>query len=237
MRFNGLMPALDLLPGATRSLTRTVDGLADEAYAEPSLLPGWTRGHVVAHLALHAEAMAAAMVGLATGEREVVMYASSAARDADIEKLAGAGAAAVRGRLLAGTTAFSDACHRMPDAGWLGSVRRTPDHHVSFPATQVPVKRLYEVEIHHVDLDAGYGPSSWSEEFAASLIDDRSARLAVHGPLTLSATDVGRSWTVGAPGGPSISGSVADLAWWLSGRGDGDGLTTETGTLPPTPKW
>ncbi len=46
---------LEELAAATRRLIRTVDGMAETAYAEPSLLPDWTRGDVVAHLALNAE--------------------------------------------------------------------------------------------------------------------------------------------------------------------------------------
>jgi maleylpyruvate isomerase len=53
--------AFELLPEATQRLVRTVDRLDDEALAAPSGLPGWTRGHVVAHLALNAEGMAAVL--------------------------------------------------------------------------------------------------------------------------------------------------------------------------------
>ena len=42
---------LELLPVADHSLVRTVDALSDSQYAEPSQLPGWSRAHVVAHLA------------------------------------------------------------------------------------------------------------------------------------------------------------------------------------------
>ena len=45
------------LRDADHRLVRTVDGLSDEQLAAPSLLPGWTRAHVVAHLALNAEAL------------------------------------------------------------------------------------------------------------------------------------------------------------------------------------
>ena len=60
----------DLLQEATRRLVRAVDGLDDNAYAEPSGLPGWTRGHVLAHLTLNAEGLAAALSGIVDRERE-----------------------------------------------------------------------------------------------------------------------------------------------------------------------
>jgi len=30
---------------------------------------------------------------------------------------------------------------------------------------------------------------------------------------------------------------ATDLAWWLTGRGEGEGLTTEGGTLPRIEEW
>ncbi len=236
MRFNGHMSALELLPDATRSLTRTVDGLTDEAFAEPSLLPGWTRAHVIAHLVLNGEALAGVLTGLAAGE-EVAMYPSSEARDNDVEELATAEPSELRERLLAATTGFADACARMPEQGWTGIVRRTPDSDATYPAAEVPSRRLGEVEIHHVDLGAGYDRTMWSREFATDLLTTHSRRLERHGPVTLRASDVGRSWAVGGEGGPWIAGTVVDLAWWITGRGDGGGLTAETGTLPEVGSW
>ena len=229
------MDALELLPAATGALVRTVDGLPDAAYAEPSLLPGWTRGHVVAHLTLNAEGLAGALDGLASGAGTPV-YASDEARDADIEELAKADPTELRGRLLAATTRFTDVCLRIPPETWEGTVHRTPGG-PTFPAVQVPTKRLTEVEVHHVDLDAGYDRTMWSPEFAASLVGAMSRSLEPHGPLTLRASDLGMSWPVGPDGGPWISGTAADLAWWLTGRGHGEGLTAETGSLPDIGTW
>ncbi len=91
-------------------LVRTVDGLADADYAAPSALPGWTRAHVVAHLALNAEGLAGALRGVLAGQA-VPMYSSQERRDADIEELAQAEPAELRERLLAGVTGLADA-HR-----------------------------------------------------------------------------------------------------------------------------
>ncbi len=236
MRFNDHMSALELLPDATRSLIRTVDGLPDAAYAEPSLLPGWSRGHVVAHLALNAEGLAGVLNGLTSGE-ETTMYASNEARDDDIEELAGAEPAELRERLLAATTELADAIERATEQAWQGTVLRTPGSDITFPAVQVPTKRLGEVEIHHADLDAGYDRTMWPVEFATDIVTNVSRRLDHLGPLTLRATDVGQSWDVGGTGGPWVAGTLADLAWWVTGRGDGDGLVSETGTVPTAGSW
>lgn len=237
MGFNDRMDPLRLLPDATRSLVRTVDGLPDEAYAEPSLLPGWTRAHVVAHLVLHAEGSVRVLDALSAGATEVSMYASAHARDADIDELAATGPEQLRERLLAATTELVGAVARTPEQAWRGSVRRTPEGEQSYPAVDLPAKRLVEVEVHHVDLGTGYERASWSAELSEHLVDTLSPRLEPHGPLTLRASDLGTSWPVGPEGGPWVSGTAADLAWWLTGRGGGEGLTSETGELPDTGTW
>src|ERR1041385_6710494 len=50
----------------------------------PSRLPGWTRGHVVTHVARNAEALTRLLAWARTGI-EPPMYPSAQARDADIE--------------------------------------------------------------------------------------------------------------------------------------------------------
>ena len=49
------------------------------------------------------------------------------------------------------------------------------------PAAQVMWSRLREVEIHHVDIGAGYGPSDWPEAFRMDRLTKRIllARAAV----------------------------------------------------------
>ena len=69
-RYGAAMPdpqLLALLEAGTRRLVRTVDAMTDEQWPQPSLLPGWSRAHVVAHLTLNAEGLAARARGRARG--------------------------------------------------------------------------------------------------------------------------------------------------------------------------
>jgi len=235
LRLNGLVTAdLDLVHDATQRLVQTVDGLTDNEWAEPSLLPGWSRAHVISHLTLNAEGLAGALAGVARGER-VPMYASQEARDSDIEALAARAPGDTRERFLAATTDFAHALHRVPQDRWSTSIDRTPGKR-SFKASSVAGMRLREVEIHHVDLGAGYTRADWPQAFSASVIEAMSKRGAAATPFRSHATDLDRSWEFG-DGGPTVSGTAADLAWWLTGRGSGEGLTSDGGDLPGIEAW
>ena len=224
-----------LLAEASQRLIRTVDRLEDAAWAEPSGLPGWTRAHVVAHLVLNAEGLSGALGGIVQGE-QIPMYPSQEARDQDIEDLAQAEPAELRTRLLAATTDFADALAAVPEDAWPTPIERVPGGR-TFRTSSVPDMRMREIEIHHADLDAGYTRADWAPEFAAMVIDSMGKREAWDSPFTARATDADRSWTFGSGAGPTVSGTSADLAWWLTGRGSGEGLTSDDGELPGIEAW
>lgn len=242
------VPADDLaglLARADHALARTVDGLSDDQYAQPSQLPGWTRAHVLAHLALNAEALAAVLDG-ARGGRPVPMYASPERRDTDIAGLAATDPAALRTRLLASTARFAEALAAMGDGDWAGTFDRTPGQRTT-RVRDVPLMRVREVEIHHADLGCAYAAGDWPPEFCAVLLD--SLRTFAHShPFTVRPDDLPGTWRYGAeagagtdPGedavGPVVTGTAAALGWWLTGRGGGEDLTSDTGTLPGTEAW
>jgi maleylpyruvate isomerase len=232
-----LPEAVEALHQSEQRLLLTVDSLRPAAYAEPSVLPGWTRAHVVAHLALNAEGLAGAIDALAH-ERDVPIYESDERRDADIAELARADAAAIRERLFAAGQALRDALSALDDDQWTASVHRLPDGPL-WAVSTIPETRRREVEIHHADLDADYRHTDWPEDFRVALLDVVTADRA-HDPdsptFTVRATDTVRTWSVGAEQ-PVVEGPAADLGWWLVGRGRGDGLSCDSGALPTLGPW
>lgn len=227
--------AADLITDADRALVRTVDGLDEAAYAGPSLLPGWTRAHVVAHLALNAEGLAGVLHGAHVG-RPQPMYSSPEGRDSDIADLAAADPAELRERLLAGTATFSDALAAMHEDDWDGRFERTPGG-PDFALANVVLMRVREVEIHHADLGAGYSPADWPEPFRVLLLDSMTKR-PYPAPFSVRPTDLDRTWHYGeGSGGTVVTGTSADLGWWLTGRGAGEGLAPDTNDLPEVESW
>ena len=220
------------LADATNRLVRTVDAMTDEQYAEPSLLPDWTRAHVVAHLALNAEGLGGAVHGRNIGE-PVPVYASSEARDADIEEAAALSPSDLRERLLAGAGLLADAIAHVSDEGWEDDVERVPGG-LHFTVASIPARRRTEVEIHHADLGLAYSSADWPGDFCAALVQVMAARLQDRDEgFTVVATDLHRSWDV-AGGGPEVTGTGGDLGWWLSGRGGEDRLD---GDVPEIGEW
>lgn len=226
---------LDALAESTARLVRTVDGLSTEDWAAPSLLPGWSRAHVLAHLVLNAEGMTGAVEGL-LHEEPVPVYASNERRDADIEELAAVPPNELRERLFASTTAYADTLGDLPEQVWSASVERIPGG-PSWPVAELIGTRRREVEIHHADLGVGYTCRDWPEEFCAELIDQVVPERVTEGPFRMHATDLDREWRVGGTGGPIISGTACELAWWLVGRGDRDALSCDDGEVPRLGPW
>ena len=111
------------------------------------------------------------------------------------------------------------------------------------PAWYTLWRRLTEVEIHHVDLDAGYGPADWPLPFAAACLERVAADFnRPDAPAAqLRSPDSGQVVAIGpagAAGAVEIYGPARALLAWLTGRGSGAGLTTQpAGPLPALPSW
>ena len=171
----------DQLDQATQSLLGTAREISDSELRQPSLLPGWTRAHVLAHLARGADAMRYLLVGARSGEDRPA-YASEQERAAAIEYAAGLGTKELAADLAASAMALRTISRQLPDDAWRFPVRLRDSG--PFPAAELLTRRLVEVELHHCDLGAGYGPGDWPAAFAAmelaepmrSLREDRLRR-------------------------------------------------------------
>lgn len=154
----------DEIDHATQRLLGTARVIAEPDLRAPSLLPGWTRAHVLAHLARGADAMRNLLVGARSGQ-ERPAYVSEQARAADIEHGAGLPAKELMADLGASAMAFRTIARELPDDAWQVPVRILGS--APFPAAQLLTRRLVEVELHHCDLGTGYGPADWPAAFAA----------------------------------------------------------------------
>jgi len=216
---------------------RLLDALtdADDAWCRASsLLPGWSRGHVLTHLARNADGLRGMVAGVAEG-RAVTMYGPGDARETDIEAGAHRSADALVDDVRQSASALFATCIGAPDEVWEAEPEWRNGRRQ--PLSDVPVARVVEVELHRVDLGAGYTPADWPAPHASLLLDAALARLAgaVDPPamrVHVDGEDAARGSQ--APDAVDVSGSAADLVVWLTGRGDGSGLRSD-GPLPVLP--
>lgn len=223
---------------ATSALIDTVESLPEGSQFEPSLCAGWTRGHVLTHLARNAEALGN-LVTWAVTKVETPMYASAQARNDAIEAGAARSITAQRDDIRNAST-------------WLGLGARalTPaDDEVPLQlrggtperASGIATRRLREVVYHHVDLLAGYTFADAPPPVVAFFLADEVTLLAggPGAPPMILRTDEGDEYVVGdiALAGDRtayVSGSRAALLGWLA-RGLTEGLSSDTTPLPTLP--
>lgn len=215
---------------------RTIDDVG-----APSLLPGWSRGHVLTHVARNADSLVNLLAWARTGV-ETPQYAPGR-RDVDIE----AGAPRPLDEQLADVESsaerFAAAVADLPAEAWAAEIRYRSGR--AAPAATVVWMRLCEVDIHHADLGVGYGWRDWPTAFAARLV-----RQIVHNTadredtphVLLHAPEPGRDVLMGVPAEgiePAVvSGSAAAIAAWLTGRSAGEELTVDpAGPLPAVGAW
>lgn len=213
---------------ATERLLTAAAKLDDASVSEPSRLPGWTRGHVMAHLSRNADALVNVLEGRP-------MYASAEARDADIERDAPRPLDVQLADLRDSAARFQEA--GAAPADWSRTVELR--NGVTDSASRVPFRRWAEVELHHVDLGIGYELEDLPEEFTQREIDFLAARFRGHRdvPAVVIEEDDGRRIPTGRDEGEplTVTGRQADLLGWLAGRRDGSGLTVIGGALPALP--
>ncbi|HWD79318.1 MAG TPA: maleylpyruvate isomerase family mycothiol-dependent enzyme [Kribbella sp.] len=163
----------------------------------PSLLPGWSRRHVAAHLSLNAEALGNLVHWARTGE-ERPMYPSADARNADIEASTSRSADELRSWFDESSARLTAAMATLTEAQWQTQVRTSRG--VPIPATEVPWMRSREVLIHAVDLGTGLTFADLPDDFLAALCTDIRAQRGdvpdVRGPLPeIAAYLAGRPYT------------------------------------------
>ena len=197
---------------------------------------------MLTHIARNADGMVNLLRWARTGT-QTPMYASAESRAADIEAGAGRPAADLAADVRESAAALAAEAASVPDDAWTAQVRAL--HGPPFPALGVLERRLSEVEIHHVDMAAGYLPGDWPADFVSEALPRVAESFAGRDdvpPCVAWAEGAKDSFRLGpeqaGPPAVIIHGQPADLLAWLLGRGDGARLTLVRGdALPELPPW
>jgi maleylpyruvate isomerase len=240
------------IEAATGRLAATTAELTDGQAREPSLLPGWSRGHLLTHVARNADSLRNLLIWARTGV-ETPQYPDPDARDAGIEAGSARPAAELAADLRDSAAALAGEAASLPPSAWEVPVHGVngPDH----PAWFTLFRRLCEVEIHHVDLGAGYAPPDWPAAFVADGLERVGGQFAVREDVPACVVEVaasGQRFLLGpdSPGraqrAVTVTGPGCWVLAWLIGRHDGTALSASTGqepadasggAPPKLPKW
>ncbi|WP_211659225.1 maleylpyruvate isomerase family mycothiol-dependent enzyme [Phytoactinopolyspora halophila] len=224
---------------ATDRLLATTSTFDAEALTASSLCAGWTRAHVLAHLARNADALTNLLTWARTGT-ENFMYPSKEQRDADIETGASQPLDDLIDDLKRASDRFASAVTELPAAAWQQEVRMGPGGSgPTIPARRTLWARLQELEVHHVDLDAGYAPDDWPDMFVRRALAETIRGFGQRDdvPDVTLAID-GTTARIGNGGHVTVKGPPRQILAWLIGRSSGERLeTTPAQPLPRLPQW
>ena len=209
--------------------------LADADLDADTLLDGWTRKHLIAHVGYNAAALCRLLDWAATGV-ETPMYASGEQRAQEIEEGATLNAAALRNLLDHTVARLDEKSRHLPESAWQAPVRTAQGRLV--PAFETAWMRAREVWIHAVDLANGARFGDFPDVVLESLLDDivgmwrRNGNgaglvLAVDGRADVAVQE-------NSPVDATISGPLPAVMRSAAGRGD---VALTTGADQDPPRW
>lgn len=235
------------IPAVTDSLAWAGDGaahlrglmtrLGDDAFRAPSLLPNWTRAHVLTHLARNADAMINLLMWARTGI-VTPAYPSAEARNEAIEKGAVRPPAEIRDDVLASSDRLAHVVRELPEAAWAALVTNVQGRVMR--ASAIPWTRAKEMWIHSVDLDAGASFADMPAPMMDALLADATEAMGRKPDCpALQLVDGNHRWEVGGSGTTVVvTGPAPELAAWLLGRSKGKLLRADGARkLPVLPPW
>lgn len=226
----GAVPVADVhrwTADATQRLLGYTIGISDPAWHEPSPLPGWTRAHIATHLARNADYLTAMATAVSQGLRQPPSP-SGAEREVELELGADRSGLELQIDLDTSAGALHAAVDRITD--WTPTITL---HGRSWQLSALPLSRLHEVCIHHLDLDCGFGPDSidpaaaaWLLRWVLDLLADADLpALRLEGDSLVA--ELGRGDEPEA-----VTGSDARLWAWLCGRTPASTVSGADGLQP-----
>lgn len=226
--------------------SRKLNELSDADFDDPSLLEGWDRRHLIAHVGLNARAITRLVEWARTGI-ETPMYASREQRAEEIEFSATLPTQALRNLSDHAAIHLTVEWRDLPETAWANEVRTGQGRIV--PVSETVWMRTREVWIHAVDLGNGGRFDDFPPELLDALLADilgawDRRREAEGIPVyLLEAVDrPGRAMNsipdATATAAPIVvRGTAAALVRWATGRGTEGVLTSDGGPAAAAPRW
>ena len=194
---------------AHQLLLATLDAITDEQARQPSLLPGWSIGHVVTHLARNADSHVLMLAAADRGDVADQYPGGNAQRREEIELGSGRSAAELTADARTSIWRLEGVWANLSQ-GWLGKGRSLVG---VVDAADLPFRRWREVTLHHSDLGLDYSWTDWPSDYVRIELARMTAAWSSRRPMGLTAL----------PAAALGVEPVRRLAW-LTGRTEIDGL-------------
>ena len=200
----------------TSLLVADARALADVGY--PSLCEGWTRGHVLTHVARNAEAIGRLVDWAVDGTPRAMYPGGTPARDAAIEEGARRSVRESVDDVSRTAAALAPRLEALRGPWAVDGVEMRGGLVVS-PA-RLAFLRLREVVFHHVDLDAGFTFAEVEEDLLREFVDDAVERLRAdaRAPALEVRGTSDEVWRVGGEPAARVTGDLAGILLWLARR-------------------
>jgi maleylpyruvate isomerase len=212
-------------------------GISDDQVRRPSLLPGWTRAHVLTHVARNADGATRMLEAAARGVVGEQYPGGIDQRNADIEAGVDRPAADMVADITASARRLDTAIDAMPEDGWGRPVRFAVAG--VQPAWRCVFTRWREIEIHWSDLGLDRSPSAWPREFVDTYLGRELSRLGRRLPsgtaVQLHCPGYDGSYGDGSRT-TTVTGPAYAIYAWLVGRPE-QVRDVVTGKLPDLGAW
>jgi maleylpyruvate isomerase len=192
-------------------LLQSLDSLTDDQCREPSALPGWTRGHVLSHLARNAESHVHVLQCAARGEVGEQYVGGAKARKEGIESHANDSAESLVNAVRRSIYALEGQWAATNSEGWQGHGVNSAG--ASIAMSDIVFLRWREVEVHHADLALAFTFADWNSTYVRYELDRQVMMWRASKPMGLTPV-------------PKIALQLSPnerLAWFL-GRTEVEGL-------------
>ena len=172
---------------AHQRLLATLDGtLTDEACRSASLLSGWTRGHLLSHLARNAESHTRMFRAAMRGEASEQYPGGKPVRDQEIEAGATKSATQLVADVRTSIYALEAAWASATETTWMGHGIKSHGDGSRVFIHELLLFRWCETEVHHADLDLGFTWRDWSPQFVRYDLDRRLMAWRARKPMGLT---------------------------------------------------
>ncbi|GAB4098744.1 maleylpyruvate isomerase family mycothiol-dependent enzyme [Sinomonas halotolerans] len=198
---------------AAEGFRAELDRLAEESVPKDSVLPGWTRGHVLAHVAGVCNGMARQLEYAARGELIPLYDGGAEGRNREIEEGAPSSADEHRERTSAALDRALAAFRTLEGRDW-----ERPISYRDGAVRDGGLALWRELVIHRTDLGTGESHHGWEPEFCEHLAQFLAPRVPAGMRFVLHPEGGAPQLLGDGDDAVDLHGRLTDLVAWLAGR-------------------